>query len=120
MTDRLDDQLPQDSTDIPERVSLRGKGWQIMRGEAAPETYPPASDLSDSGLDVHGESLRVGGESLERPAGFGDAMGVPRVLADEHPHLGVFEVGADPTTQHAIVDPELASLLLRESGGTKS
>lgn len=47
MTDRLDDQLPEVPADVPERVSLRGRGWQIMRGEAPLEAYSAASDLPD-------------------------------------------------------------------------
>ncbi|MFC1960473.1 hypothetical protein ACFLYO_07160 [Chloroflexota bacterium] len=51
MTEQSNDQRPEVPADtpaeIPERVSLRGKGWQIMRGAVPPEEYQPASELPD-------------------------------------------------------------------------
>src|SRR5262245_19667281 len=41
-------------------------------------------------------------------------MRVPGVLAEKHRHIAVLEVRACRAPHHAITDPELAGLLLRE------
>ena len=57
---------------------------------------------------------RVARDLLQRGAGAGDAVALPRVLADEDRDLGVLEVAAHVGAEHLAVDPELAGLLLGE------
>ena len=60
---------------------------------------------------------RVAGDLLQRGAGAGDAVALPRVLADEERDLGLLEVAAHVGAEHLAVDPELARLLLGERVG---
>ena len=46
-------------------------------------------------------ALGIAGDLLQRRAGAREAVGLPRVLADEHRDLGVLEVAADAGAEHA-------------------
>ena len=58
--------------------------------------------------------VRIVGDLFQDGAGVWQAVALPRVLAHEDSHLGVFEIGAREPAHHLGVNPELASLLLRQ------
>ena len=65
-------------------------------------------------------AVRVVGDRLQDGAGPGEAVRLPRVLAEEEGDLGVLEVGrgvAVLAAEEATVDPELAGLLLGQGVG---
>ena len=73
--------------------------------------------LGAARVDHDERPLRVVGDGLEDRAGAREAVRLPRVLADEHRHLGVLVVAgrvAPRTTEQLAVDPELTRLLLGE------
>ena len=65
-------------------------------------------------VDHDQRALRVLGELAQRDPRARQALGLPRVLADEHRDLGVLEVAARVAAVQVAVDPALAHLLLRE------
>jgi hypothetical protein len=54
------------------------------------------------------------GDLLEHYARTREALGHPRVLADEHGHLGVLELAPGMRAVHPVLDPRLPRLLLRQ------
>ena len=73
--------------------------------------------LGAAGIDDDQRPGRVAGDLFQRRPRPGDAVRLPRVLADEHRHLGVLEVGAHHGAEELGVDEELARLLLGQRVG---
>ena len=68
---------------------------QASRARAGPEVeVGQLGGLGAPRVDHDHRPVRVGGDRLQRRAGVRDAVGVPRVLADEERHLAVLEVAA--------------------------
>ena len=63
--------------------------------------------------DDHGP-LRILRDVLQHGACARETLRHPRVLPDEHRHLGVLELAAGMSAVELCVDPELAGLLLRQ------
>ena len=70
--------------------------------------------LGDPRVDHDHRSAGIGGDRLERGAGVRDAVGDPRVLADEERDLAMLEVTAQRCAEHLAHDQHLAGLLLRD------
>ena len=70
--------------------------------------------LGQHRIDHDHRALGVLGDLLEHHARAREALRHPRVLADEQRHLGVLELAARVGAVQAVLDPELAGLLLRE------
>ena len=68
-------------------------------------------------VDDDHRALGVLGDLAQHDPGAREALRHPRVLADEHRHLGVLELAARVTAVELRVDPRLAGLLLGEGAG---
>ena len=98
----------------PRRRARRRRGEAPGVG-AGPDLEVEVGQLGRLGaprIDDDQRPRRVAGDLLQRRAGVGEAVGLPRVLADEDGDLGVLEVAAGVSAEHLGVDPELAGLLL--------
>ena len=73
--------------------------------------------VGDHRVDDDHRAAGILGDLVEHDAGAREALRHPRVLADEHRHLGVFELAAGVTAVEVGVDPRLTGLLLRERVG---
>ena len=74
--------------------------------------------VGDDGIDDDHRPGRVFGNLVEYHPRSRKALRHPRVLADEHRHLGVLELAAGVTAVELRIDPCLAGLLLRQCVGT--
>ena len=70
--------------------------------------------LGAAGVDHDHRPGGVVGDLLQRGAGPGEAVALPRVLADEDHDLAVLDLAPHVGAEHLGVDPELAGLLLGE------
>ena len=70
--------------------------------------------LAAARVDHDQRALRIARDLLQGDARTRDAVREPRVLAQEKCHFAVLEVAAREAAEHAVLDPELARLLLRE------
>ena len=73
--------------------------------------------LAAARVDDDERPIGIVRDRLQDRASAREAVGLPRVLADEHRHLGVLVVArrvAPRPTEELAVDPELTGLLLRE------
>ena len=95
----------------------RGQRRQAPRVGARPHPQMEVGHLGGVGdhrIDDDHRARRVLGDLVEHRAGAREALRHPRVLADEHRHLGVLELAAGVAAVEVRVDPRLAGLLLRQ------
>ena len=95
----------------------RADGGEAPRVGAGPHGEVVVGELGGLGaarVDDDERTVGIAGDLLQRGAGVRQPVGLPRVLADEQPDLGVLEVAPHVRAEHLPVHPELAGLLLRE------
>ena len=88
------------------QASVPGRTCEVEVGELG--------GLGAARVDDDERAVRIAGDLLQRRAGVGQPVGLPRVLAEEQPDLAVLEVAPHVRAEHLPVHPELAGLLLRQ------
>ena len=95
----------------------RGQRRQAPRIGPGPHPQVEVGHLGGVGdhrIDDDHRAVRILGDLVEHRARAREALRHPRVLADEHRHLGVLELAAGVPAVEVRVDPCLAGLLLRQ------
>ncbi len=103
---------PRDQTLLHEHGHQRGQAPRVGTRPDGQVEVGELGRLAPTGIDDDQRAVGIAGDLLERGAGMGQAVRLPRVLADEQRHLGVLHVAPHHRAQHLGVDPELAGLLL--------
>ena len=99
-------------------ASDRGDAVGIGARPDLEEVVGELGGLGAPGVDDDHGTLGIVGDLLEHPACFWQPVTHPRVLAEEHGHLGVFPVAAGVGPVEATFDVGLSGLLLRECIGS--
>ena len=102
---------------LDQRREQRGQAEGVRAGPHLEEEVGQLRGLGAARVDHDQRARRVLRDLAQHGARAREAVRLPRVLADEHRHLGVLEVGRGVAARRAeelAVHPELAGLLLRQ------
>ena len=111
---------PVDQALLDEDRHQRGQAPRVGAGPHGEVDVGQLRGLAAPRVDDDQRPLGIPGDLLERRPGVRDAVGLPRVLADEERDLRVLDVAPDHGAEHRGVDPELAGLLLGEARSSGS